>query len=60
MKACSTVDDGRGVEEIFQILGINLSVPAPNDAWAYRTLKYANPTIWTESHFSLSIPLSKF
>ena len=32
---------------------IQNSVPTPNNAWAYQTLKYANPTIWTEPHFFL-------
>ena len=50
MKACSTIDNGRGVEGIFQILGTNLSVPVPNNAWAYQRLKHANP-IWMESRF---------
>ena len=32
---------------------IQNSLPTPNNAWVYQTLKYANPTIWTESHFFL-------
>ena len=40
---------------------IQNTLPTPNNAWVYQTLKYANPTIWTESHFFLfQIPLSKF
>ena len=31
MKAFLTIDHGGGMEAIFQILGTNLSVPAPNN-----------------------------
>ena len=31
MKACLTIDHGGGMEAVFQILGTNFSVPAPNN-----------------------------